>query len=66
MSTVLETEKKVERTHDYPIYDCDHHYYETPDAFLRHLPKYALVDKAAAAESRRASVPGSVQASSRL
>lgn len=24
---------------DYPIYDADHHYYETPDAFLRHLPK---------------------------
>jgi predicted TIM-barrel fold metal-dependent hydrolase len=23
----------------YPIYDADQHYYETPDAFLRHLPK---------------------------
>src|SRR5688572_9095933 len=23
----------------YPVYDTDHHYYETPDAFLRHLPK---------------------------
>lgn len=24
---------------DYPIYDCDHHYYEPPEAFLEHLPK---------------------------
>jgi len=24
---------------DYPIYDADHHYYEPPEAFLRHLPK---------------------------
>lgn len=24
---------------DYPIYDADQHYYEPPDAFLRHLPK---------------------------
>lgn len=24
---------------DYPIYDCDRHYYEPPEAFLRHLPK---------------------------
>lgn len=24
---------------DYPIYDCDHHYYEPPEAFLRHLAK---------------------------
>lgn len=24
---------------DYPIYDCDHHYYEPPEAFLKHLPK---------------------------
>lgn len=24
---------------NYPIYDADEHYYETPDAFLRHLPK---------------------------
>jgi len=23
----------------YPVYDADHHYYETPDAFLRHLDK---------------------------
>jgi predicted TIM-barrel fold metal-dependent hydrolase len=23
----------------YPIYDCDHHYYEPADAFMRHLPK---------------------------
>jgi len=23
----------------YPIYDADQHYYETPDAFLRYLPK---------------------------
>jgi len=23
----------------YPVYDCDHHYYEPPEAFLRHLPK---------------------------
>src|SRR5690606_41875617 len=22
----------------YPVYDCDHHYYEPPEAFLRHLP----------------------------
>ena len=26
-------------TPTYPIYDADHHYYETPDAFLRYLPK---------------------------
>jgi predicted TIM-barrel fold metal-dependent hydrolase len=26
-------------TIDYPIYDADEHYYETPDAFLRYLPK---------------------------
>ncbi|MBB2497361.1 amidohydrolase family protein [Aquipseudomonas ullengensis] len=24
---------------NYPIYDCDQHYYEPPEAFLRHLPK---------------------------
>jgi hypothetical protein len=24
---------------DYPIYDADQHYYEPPEAFLRHLPK---------------------------
>lgn len=24
---------------DYPIYDCDHHYYEPPEAFLKYLPK---------------------------
>ncbi|MFC3172749.1 amidohydrolase family protein [Novosphingobium bradum] len=24
---------------DYEIWDCDHHYYEPPEAFLRHLPK---------------------------
>ncbi|EEA01814.1 amidohydrolase 2 [Burkholderia sp. H160] len=24
---------------NYPIYDCDRHFYEPPDAFLRHLPK---------------------------
>lgn len=24
---------------DYPVYDADHHYYEPPEAFLRHLPK---------------------------
>ena len=24
---------------DYPVYDCDHHFYEPPEAFLRHLPK---------------------------
>ena len=23
----------------YPVYDADNHYYETADAFLRHLPK---------------------------
>jgi predicted TIM-barrel fold metal-dependent hydrolase len=23
----------------YPVYDADHHIYETPDTFLRHLPK---------------------------
>ena len=23
---------------DYEIYDCDHHYYEPPEAFLKHLP----------------------------
>jgi predicted TIM-barrel fold metal-dependent hydrolase len=26
-------------TIDYPIYDCDHHYYEPPEAFLENLPK---------------------------
>ncbi|PZR57006.1 MAG: amidohydrolase, partial [Stutzerimonas stutzeri] len=26
-------------TINYPIYDCDQHYYEPPEAFLRHLPK---------------------------
>lgn len=24
---------------DFPIYDCDNHYYEPPEAFLNHLPK---------------------------
>lgn len=24
---------------DYPVYDCDHHYYEPPEAFLKYLPK---------------------------
>ena len=24
---------------DFPVYDCDHHYYEPPEAFLDHLPK---------------------------
>jgi predicted TIM-barrel fold metal-dependent hydrolase len=24
---------------DYPIYDCDHHYYEPPEAFLKYLPE---------------------------
>jgi predicted TIM-barrel fold metal-dependent hydrolase len=24
---------------DYPIFDCDRHFYEPPEAFLRHLPK---------------------------
>lgn len=24
---------------DYQIWDCDHHYYEPPEAFLRHLPE---------------------------
>lgn len=24
---------------NYPVYDADRHFYETPDAFLRHLPK---------------------------
>jgi predicted TIM-barrel fold metal-dependent hydrolase len=27
------------KTPAYPIYDADQHYYETPDAFLRYLPK---------------------------
>lgn len=36
---------------DFPIYDCDHHYYEPPEAFLANLPKefrkdfqYAQID----------------------
>jgi predicted TIM-barrel fold metal-dependent hydrolase len=29
---------------DYPIYDADHHYYEPPEAFLRHLPKQYRAD----------------------
>ncbi len=24
---------------DFPVYDADHHYYEPPEAFLKHLPK---------------------------
>jgi len=24
---------------NYPVYDCDRHFYEPPEAFLRHLPK---------------------------
>ena len=39
MTTVLERKPKSAQKHTYKIYDCDHHYYETPDAFLRHLPK---------------------------
>lgn len=27
------------KTVDYPIYDVDRHFYEPPEAFLRHLPK---------------------------
>jgi predicted TIM-barrel fold metal-dependent hydrolase len=26
-------------TPEYEIWDCDHHYYEPPEAFLRHLPE---------------------------
>lgn len=29
---------------DYPIYDADQHYYEPPEAFLRHLPKKYAAD----------------------
>lgn len=41
MATVLErSEAKAPRPKvDYPIYDGDHHYYETPEAFTRYLPK---------------------------
>ena len=39
MATVLDREPQSADKIDYPIYDADHHYYETPDAFLRHLPK---------------------------
>ena len=24
---------------DHPVFDCDHHFYETADAFTRYLPK---------------------------
>ena len=41
MSTVLDREAQSAPRFDYPIYDADHHYYEPPEAFLRHLdPKY--------------------------
>ena len=23
---------------DFPVYDCDHHYYEPAEAFLKYLP----------------------------
>lgn len=39
MTVVLEREPLSAIEVDYPIYDADHHYYETPDAFLRHLDK---------------------------
>lgn len=39
MTTVLERQSQEPAKIDYPIYDADHHYYETPDAFLRHLDK---------------------------
>lgn len=39
MATVLEREPKATPKVDYPIYDCDHHFYEPPEAFLRYLPK---------------------------
>jgi predicted TIM-barrel fold metal-dependent hydrolase len=39
MSTVLERKPNSPLKPDYPVYDADHHYYETPEAFLRHLPK---------------------------
>jgi predicted TIM-barrel fold metal-dependent hydrolase len=38
MSEVLERASQAAPKVNYPIYDCDHHFYETPDAFLRHLP----------------------------
>lgn len=39
MTDVLQREPQTRAKLDYPIYDADHHYYETPEAFLRHLPK---------------------------
>jgi predicted TIM-barrel fold metal-dependent hydrolase len=30
---------KAEVRPNYEIWDCDHHYYEPPEAFLRHLPE---------------------------
>lgn len=30
---------KVKSRPDYEVWDCDHHYYEPPEAFLRHLPE---------------------------
>jgi predicted TIM-barrel fold metal-dependent hydrolase len=38
MSVALKREPRVIPEVAYPIYDCDHHYYEPPEAFLRHLP----------------------------
>jgi len=29
---------------DYPIYDCDRHFYEPPEAFLRHMPKHCRAE----------------------
>lgn len=39
MATVIDREPRTTIELGYPIYDADHHYYETPDAFLRHLDK---------------------------
>lgn len=36
---VLERDLSTIGKINYPIYDADHHYYETPEAFLRYLPK---------------------------
>src|SRR6516162_7523707 len=39
ISTLERPEGKARIKPGYEIWDCDHHYYEPPDAFLRHLPQ---------------------------
>jgi predicted TIM-barrel fold metal-dependent hydrolase len=39
VNTLERPSQKARFKPDYPIWDCDHHYYEPPEAFLRHLPE---------------------------